>query len=555
MTRRLTKVTGEEAIAHGALAAGVGVAAGYPGSPSVGAMKALIAEARKGRLYAEWSSNETAAVEVALGASIAGQRALVCMKSVGLNVCLDPLMVANLTGVNSGLVLLFGDDPGAVSSQNEQDGRLLAPFLELPLLEPPTPHEAKDLVQAAFTFSERFHLPVLVRETSALARDRQELALEALPSTSGLGRGSGDGAPLRSCLTPYIREKMRWISLPVNVVENHRRLHEKLRAVAEGFERSPFNAVSGDGPLGVVAAGQAHQKLKAVLGDRSGLAVLKLATLHPLPERTVAEFLRPRRQVMVLEETEAFIEAQLSALAHRFGLTVAIRGKLTGDLPREGELSSRQIGAALRGLGGRSKRVKEVKRELPSRRAFCPGCLYEPTFKALAEAIEEARLPEPPVIAGDPGCMVRMMVTPHALLDLKYCMGASIGLAAGVVRANPKVRGVAVVGDSSFFHTGLANLINAAWNRVPLLILVLDNQSTALTGRQPHPGAGDTASRGPSLPLRIADFARACQVDSVQEVEAHDFGAMKAAFEDGLTASTLAVVVVHCPCPPRPEKI
>lgn len=551
-------LTGEEALAHAALAAGVRVVAGYPGSPSSGVVETLAHDAKTAGIHVEWSTNERVAFEVALGASIAGARSMAAMKGVGMNVALDPIMAANLTGVGAGLVILLGDDPGAWASQNEQDTRALAAFAELPMLEPATPQQGYEMIAAAFELSERVSLPVIVRETRRYAGYRGAV-------TSGSQRAR-PAVALRDIAAD--RPSRRWMPSTDNAVALHAGLHRKLEAAQQAFEGSVFNSERGKGTLGVLAAGFADTKARDLLKARGAsdpFRWFRLGTLHPLPTSALTRFLRCVSRVLVLEEGEPFVERGLHALANRARLNTEILGRETGHVPREGELLDAHVAAALNryspgcmdatGLSAESQAAELRARQkrgkpptyLTADEGLCQGCPYTPTFDALRDALSERD--ENAVFLADPGCGVRLRVPPFEMLDVKLSLSSCIGIASGIARVDPARRVIAFPGDSAFFHSGVTDLINAAYNRVRILVLILDNGTTALSGFEPHPGVGRDAMGEPRRIIGIEDLARACQIDFVRTVNPRDRDATLATFREALAWDDLAVVVVRDPCP------
>jgi len=533
-----TKLLGsEQALACGAWAAGVRVVTSYPGSPSSGVVEHLLAISAPDEVHIQWSANEKVAFETALGASLARQQTLVCMKSVGFNIALDPVMTANLTGVPGGLVILVGDDPGAWASQNEQDSRVLAAFAELPLLEPASPAEGAAMMGAAFELSEEMGLPVVVRETRDFSQQRGRV-----PSLSR--------TPSRP--PTFVAQGLEWVSLPFNVVPNHRRLHERLREVAARFDHSPFNAVEGQGSLGIVAAGFAHTKLLQALpeGIPAHVNVLKLGTLYPLPEELLTTFLTGKRRVLVLEEGGAFLEERLRALAQRRGLALDIQGQETGHLPREGALTEEQIEAALAQLRGEfpssSIEIAGQKAPRPSQQGLCEGCFYIPLFEALRDTLVE--LGAQAVICADPGCSIRIHQSPFEMLHVKYSMGSAIGLASGLWLAGIDELPIALVGDSSFFHTGLNGLLSAVASGAHILVLILDNGSAALTGGQPHPGSGWNARGNEVRAVQLEGLLCACGVDHLVAIDPTDRPATEKVIRDALWAQGLRVVIARGEC-------
>lgn len=533
------EVSGSEALALGALQAGVQFVTGYPGSPATATVDALL-RAADNRLRIEWAINEKSAFDAALGASLAGVRSLVCLKSVGLNVALDSLMVANLSGGDGGLVILSGDDPGGWGSQNEEDSRPLADAAEVPLLEPTSPAEAGATLCYAFDLSERFRLPVVVRFTRALAADR--VALEQ-PSPPGAGHQTAR----------FERDPDRFNVLPIHVVEFHHRLQATLEQVQAEFEGSPLNREEGEGRHGVIAAGHVAHKLAAVLAGSGSppLRVLRLATLHPLPEHRVVEFLRRVDKVLVLEETAPYVELRIQAVAQRAGMALPIYGRSSGHLPGAGELFAPDIVAALAALWPDRPwpAFAPSGRQMPSRQALCDDCPYLPTIEALMTVIERHGGRDAFAITGETGCMVRAQLPPWQLLDVKYGMGASIGLAAGLARAGIPQKVIALSGDSALLHSGLGELIDAVQAGVSLLVVVLANETTALSGGQPHPATGHDAQGRPRRAVDLAALIRAAGVDDVRVVDPADRQATQAAIEAGVAAEGLTVVISRKACP------
>jgi indolepyruvate ferredoxin oxidoreductase, alpha subunit len=531
-------VNGDEALAFGALVAGVRLVASYPGSPSSGTVEALTGLAERHGVYVEWSSNEKVAAEMAIGASIAGRRALVCAKSVGMNAMLDPLMTLNLTPIHGGLVILLGDDPGGYGSQNDQDTRPLAPMLEMPMLEPATPAEGFAMVRAAFDAAETLRMPVIVRVTRSCTQQEERLDVPE--------------GPYRQPDLGLCREPWRFVPVPRNVVEKHRGLHERLAAAGRWVESLPFNRIVGSGTQGIVGAGFAFRKLLDVLGDeeRDGLRLLKLGALHPLPEGVVVRFLSACQRVLVVEENEPFLEIQLRALAQSHDLRARILGKQTGHVAREGELFRWQIQEALGGYLPGFVPAREYRREgeadeRPRREGHCVGCRFDKVLDALRQAADG--LGQETILVGDPGCLAAV----GDRLDAKYALGSAVGVADGLSKAGIPGRAVALFGDSSFFHSALSAVCNAAVNRSEILMVVLDNGATVTSGFQPNPGVGRDALGRPAPALDIERIARACGVEFVRGIGPDDLDArLPALFREALAHRGLALAVVRTPCGP-----
>ena len=392
---RADTITGSEAVALGALDAGVQYVSGYPGSPATGTVEALF-RLDFPEVRVEWSTNEKSAFDAAFGASLAGMRTLVCLKSVGLNVALDSLMVSNLAAGDGGFVILAGDDPGGWGSQNEQDSRVLAAAAEVPLLEPSSAHDARTIMRHAFGISEQYGTLVVVRITRALALQKIE-------------RPPPPPAVVASGHLAFARQADRFNVLPVHVVELHRRLQATLQEVRVRFERSPLNGEEGEGRLGIIAAGHMHQKLVDVL-DRCGdppLRILRLATLHPLPEARITTFLTRLDGVLVLEETAPLVEVQVQAVVQRAGLALPVSGRLSHHLPGAGELFAPHIAVSLAGLlpVWQWPTFEPETRTLPSRQSLCDGCPYIPTFEALMSVMGRLGGRDQFVVTGETGCM------------------------------------------------------------------------------------------------------------------------------------------------------
>ncbi len=521
-------------MALGATASGVSVVTSYPGSPSSGTVDAIIARAEKSKIYVEWSSNEKVALEMGIGASIAGRRALVCTKSVGLNAMVDPLMALNLTPVNGGLVILLGDDPGAYGSQNDQDSRPIVPLLEMPMLEPASPSEGYTMMQEAFALSERFGTAFIVRETRAFTQSVEEVLVS--------------DESYRAAGLSLTREPWRFVPVPLNAVAKHKELHERMDAFEEWAEGSPFNLVMGSGKRGIISAGFAHNKLLDVLGRRvpDEISILKLGVLYPLPQKIIISFLRRSSEVLVIEEIEPFLEFQIKAIAHDAGCATRVLGKQSRHLRREGELFRWEIRRALSQFlpgftAGREYHEKDEIEERPRRESYCMNCRYDEILDKLEEAASS--LGQKPVLVGDPGCLV----TVAERLDAKFALGSAIGVADGLSKAGVKERAVAVFGDSSFFHTSLPAVCNAVHNRSDILMIVLDNQATATSGFQPHPGVAKNAMGRYAPALDIERICRACGIERILRsgLDAKDPSLVKA-FREALSGRELTLVIVHC---------
>ena len=527
------KLNGDQAMAYGALTSGVKLVVSYPGSPSSGTVETLVDLAQTHDIYVEWSGNEKIAMEMGIGASIAGRRAFVCVKSVGMNVMVDPMMALNLTPVNGGLVILLGDDPGAYGSQNDQDTRLLAAMLEMPMLEPAGPAEGYAMVREAFNISEQYHTPVIIRITRSFTRQVESVSVA--------------DAPYRASDLGLVRELGRFVPFPRNAVAKHRQLHENLTVLGQWADGLSYNQISGSGSKGVVAAGFAFRKLLDVFSGKpdAGLRLLKLSCVFPLPDNLIAGFLADCDEILVLEENEPYVEAQIKAIAHERGCPTRVFGKLSHHVSREGELFRWQIKEALSRFVPGLDLSPEYSREEAARELPPPGNKsFGYDYGNILDILDAvaASLSQKPIIVGDPGCLV--MVAER--LDAKYAMGSAVGVADGISKAGVKQRAVAVFGDSSFFHTSLPAICNAVYNRSNIIMIVLDNGGAVTSGFQPNAGVGINALGQEAPKLNMAEIARACGVKQVHAVGPDNLeSALGQVFKEALQSRDLSLIVVR----------
>ncbi|MBS7620325.1 indolepyruvate ferredoxin oxidoreductase subunit alpha [Candidatus Bathyarchaeota archaeon] len=544
---KIVLLMGNEAIARGAIEAGVSVAASYPGTPAseIGDTFSRIAD--KVRLYFEWSTNEKVAFEVAFGASMCGLRSIVSMKHVGLNVALDILNLASLRGVKGGLVIVSADDPSQHSSGQEQDNRWLAKMNCIPVLEPSTPQDAKELTAYAFELSEKVRLPVMVRTVTRLSHMRSDVSLGRINKSDKKAEFDWEGFSYRVAgfAKLFYREK---------------ELNEKLDLVREEFESLSFNMLklNGDERLGIVGAGLSfNYVVDAVrrLGVENNVAYLKLSSSYPLPENLVGRLLETVDELLVVEEVDPFVELHVKGLAKDFNPSLKLYGRMNGCLPKEGELNQIIVGDAISNLLGvdirrESRLVLEKKaREVLFERmlTLCAGCPHRATLYALKEAVREVKGDlKSVVVNGDIGCYGLGHAPPISFEDTYFCMGASIGVSQGMSQVG--VDSIAFIGDGTFFHAGIPALINAVYNRHNIKVVVADNQVIAMTGFQPHPQSGRTAMGKPTKRIMIEDIAKACGVDHVEVVDPYSLGKAKEAFTRMLKTEGVAMVIARRIC-------
>ncbi|MBN2491994.1 MAG: indolepyruvate ferredoxin oxidoreductase subunit alpha, partial [Planctomycetes bacterium] len=485
---RRALLLGNEAIVRGALEAGVAVATAYPGTPSSEIADNFYRLSQRTDLYFEYSTNEKVALEVAAGAAIAGMRSLVSMKHVGLNVAADPLNTLAYTGVRAGMIIVTADDPAMHSSQNEQDNRFYAKLSLLPMLEPADPAEALAMAREGFRLSEELGAPVLLRTTTRVNHTRGVCTLGELEEREFGGHFEKD--PFRWVPVPLVARRLRVLQL------------ERVERLAARVDDLPFNRLENQaGTLGIVASGVAYSYVKEVLrqlGAADRIKVLKIGTIHPLPRRLIARFLETSERVLVVEELEPYLETELKAIAHEIGARARIHGKLGRDgngfppVPRIYELSPDRIRPAVSALLGRPVPEPAARRpvDLPERPPiFCAGCTHRNSYYAIKSIAEPDTY-----FASDIGCYTLGLLPPMSTVDSFLCMGSSVTQAQGSGIRNPQ-KIVAFIGDSTFFHSGLTGLANAVHNGHDLMLVILDNRTTAMTGHQPHVGT-DCASEG-----------------------------------------------------------
>ena len=519
-------MSGNEAVAYGAWLAGVKVGSGYPGTPSTEILESL---ARYDDVYVEWAPNEKVAFDVCVGAAYAGLRALVTMKHVGLNVASDSLFYASYTGVRGGLVAVTADDPGMFSSQGEQDNRHYARFAKVPMLEPSDSEEAKRFTLIAFKLSEGFDTPVLLRSTTRLSHSKSVVTLEE-QCRHAVGSSPG-GATFESNPEKYVMVP-KYARIRHGAVE--RRL-EGLREFAESFEENRIE--SGAGEIGVISAGTAYQYAKEVF---EGASFLKLGMTYPLPQELIKRFARGAKRLVVVEELDPFLEEQIRAMG------VEVEG--LSLRPPTGELNPTLIweGAARRGLVHLCDAYRSPRENiLPDRPpVLCPGCGHRGIFYLLRDMKFK--------VFGDIGCYTLAVQPPLSAIDTVGCMGASIGVLHGVTKAGIRRKVAAVIGDSTFFHSGIAPLMNVIYNGGCGLIIILDNGTTAMTGHQPHAGSGITLKGEPAPRVDIAGLVRALGVEEVYEVDGYAIDEMReilrAIAGRDEPAEKPAVLVVRRPC-------
>ena len=511
-------LSANEAVACGAAQAGCVVASAYPGTPSTEILENIAKF--KDTVKCEWAVNEKVAMETAIGASMAGARALTAMKHVGLNVAMDPLMTFTYVGATGGMVVVSADDPGMHSSQNEQDNRNLAKFARMPLLEPSDSQEAYDMVQAAFEISEKFRVPCMLRLTTRTSHSSSLVNL-------------GDFRPAPHPVIPYQKDITHTIPVPAFARGQRLAAQKRSAEMARAAAHSKFNRIEpGKKQIGIITSGVAYQYVKEIFPE---FTVLKLGWTNPFPADLVKKFAKTVRHVLVVEELDPFLEDQVKALG------IKVQGHKT-ELNML-ELNPDRLQDLRHELLKDVPKAKAVKPDasLPTRPpVLCAGCGHRSVFYTLAKLGA--------TVTGDIGCYTLGAFPPLNAMDTTICMGASIGNAAGMRMAGLKGRICAVLGDSTFFHSGMTGILSAHYNGTPVTTDDLDNRITAMTGHQDNPGTGKTLAGDPAPVTEILDIAKACGYKKVVQVSADDLSELEKVLKDAMDGDEGALIVAYAPC-------
>lgn len=501
---------GDFAVARGAYEAGVKVATAYPGTPSTEITEEI---SRYDEVYSEWSPNEKVALEVGIGAAIRGARTLVSMKHVGLNVACDPLFTSVYTGVNAGLVIAVADDPSVFSSQNEQDTRLTAVSARIPVIEPSDSREAKDFTKAAFEISEKYDTPVILRITTRVAHSQSQVEL-----------CEREERPVKE----YKKDIAKYVMMPANAKRKHVEVEERLEKLSEDANGFSFNQIEeGDGEIGIICAGGVYQFVKEALPNAS---VLKLGMSYPLPYKLIEKFAKSVKRCIVAEELAPHIETLVKAHG------IKVEGK--NLFPLNGEFSASLIRERVLG-----EKIGHKAAEVPARPpVLCSGCPHRGVFYVLSKLKLN--------VLGDIGCYTLGAVAPLSAMDAVVCIGASIGMAIGFDKADPEAHkhSVAVIGDSTFCHSGVTGLMDAVYNRSNVTVIILDNRTTGMTGHQNHPATGKTIKNEPTYELDLEQVCRAVGVKSVNTVDPNDIGTFEKVLKEELLKEEVSVIIAKRPC-------
>ena len=504
---------GNEAIARGAYEAGVKVSAAYPGTPSTEISEYLVQY--KEDLYCEWSPNEKVATEVAVGASIAGTRAMSCMKHVGFNVAADPAYSVSYMGVNGGLVIIVADDPGLYSSQNEQDTRMVARAAQLPVIEPSDSSEAKEYIKMAFELSEQFDRPIVYRTTTRLAHSQGLVTLEdrKVPEDK-----------------PYVKDIRKTVMMPGNAKLRHIEIEKRNRELAEAANTLPINRVEmNDTKIGVITSGIPYQYVKEALPNAS---VCKLGLVNPLPRKMIEDFASKVDKLYIVEELDPVIEEQVKS----WGIECVGKDIFTV----QGEYSANMIRERILGETLEIDQPAAVPGRPP---ILCPGCPHRSVYYTLKKLKMHA--------AGDIGCYTLGAVAPLSVVDTTMCMGSSISTLHGMEKAKGKEyikNWVAVIGDSTFLHTGVNSLMNMVYNQATGTVMILDNSTTGMTGHQDHAATGKTLMGDPTYAIDIPGLCRAMGIKNVVEVNAFDIETLEKTIREEVAKDEVSVIITKSPC-------
>ena len=533
-------IMGNQAIALGALKAGVNLVSGYPGTPSSEIIEYVAKYRKQTGTYVEWSVNEKAAVEVAAGASYAGARTLVTMKQVGLNVAGDPVMCLAYVGVKGGMVIVSADDPGPISSQTEQDTRRYGEFSKLPVFDPSSPEEAYEMIQEAFEYSEKYSTPVLFRPTTRVDHGYASMDIPELPKAREI--------------PGFEKNTQRWVIFPRTSYMNHRIIFERnTNVLPEEFSKLPYNKIENnsnpDSNLGIVTGGVSYAYVKEALAllGKEDTPVLKIGTPYPFPKFIAEDFLQSKSHVLVIEELDPVIEDALIQLKGKENLGCTIHGKYDKKTTEAGEYSVELVKKFIASFLSIDLEDQSALQspELPVRPpVLCAGCPHRASFYAVKQAMKN----EKTVFCGDIGCYTLGNAKPLDMCDTCLCMGADITMAQGFFHAENDRHCFSFIGDSTFFASGITGVVNAVYNKSRQTICILDNSTTAMTGHQPHPGIGLTMMDDITEKISIEKILKAIGVEPVLTVNPFDQKTALEAVKECDSHDGVSAIIFKSPC-------
>jgi len=537
---------GNFAVMRGALEAGVQFVSTYPGTPAseIGDGFSLLEKAGQGNFYFEYSINEKVALEAGIGASFSNLKALVAMKSFGLNVASDALLPFVYTGSKGPTVIVVADDPSCHSSgQEEENTRGFAYLAHIPILEPSDPQECKDFTKFAFHLSEKFEIPVILRLTTRVAHQSSIVKLgEIERPKERIG---------------FVKNYKKFVTMPPRVLEMHEELLDKIEGIRKVAEESVVNLIddwSDSAKIGIITSGVSYLYVKEARQSLNlKIPVLKLGFFHPLPIKKIAGFIEPLKKVLIVEELDPYLEKEIKILAKDINPKLEIMGKSL--LPEAKELTPEIVISAIANLAGKKLKislpVSGGKLKIPQRFPnLCAGCPYWSVFNGVKQAVKEAGLKnEDVVFGGGIGCYMLASFPPHNIQDYLLCMGSSLGVAHGIKKADKKQKLISFVGDSSFFHSGIPALINIVHNQSNPLIILMDNQITAMTGQQPYPGIAESGRKEKGQKVKLEEIVRACGIRHLKIIEpAKDYKEFVSAVKAFLKKDEATVIIARGPC-------
>ena len=526
-------VMGNGAMALGALAAGLDLVAGYPGTPSSEILE-NVAKYPHDNVHVEWSVNEKAAMEVAASAAYSGARALVTMKQVGLNVASDPLMSLAYVGVKGGMVIVSADDPGPISSQTEQDTRMFAEFCRIPVFDPSTPEEAYRMIQDAFDYSEKYSTPVLFRPTTRVCH-----AYATIEVNDTWKAKEYEG---------FVKDSKKWVIFPRLSYANHAMIEKRNVEIGEDFSSYAMNKVEGTGSKAVFASGISYCYAKEMLKNVPDVKLVRIATPYPFPESFVKEALDGVDEVICLEELSPYIENQLLRLVGKHHLDIEIKGKQTGHVPASGELDTNMATDIISDFIGIKAPVQADVSDAPALPVrppvLCAGCPHRASFYAVKKAMQGRKS----YFCGDIGCYTLGNAMPLDMVDTCLCMGAGITMAQGFHWVDKDATCFAFVGDSTFFASGMTGVVNAVYNDADMILCVLDNSTTAMTGHQPHPGTGRNMMGQFVDKVSIQKVLEGIGVKKIITVDPLDLESSTAAVKECASLPGVKAIIFKSPC-------
>ncbi len=527
-------VMGNGAIALGALAAGVNLVSGYPGTPSSEIIETVAKYPHEGT-YLEWSINEKAAMEVAAAAAYCGARAMVTMKQVGLNVASDPLMSLAYVGVKGGMVVVSADDPGPISSQTEQDTRRFAEFARIPVFDPSSPEEAFEMAQDAFRYSEKYKTPVILRPTTRI--DHAYASID-IPDRFQAKEFEG-----------FVKDSKKWVIFPRLSFRNHAMIEKRNIGIGEDFSSYRFNTVSGSSEKAVIATGVSYAYAREFLKEYPDIRLIKISTPYPLPESFLRRALEGVDEVLCFEELSPYIEESLLKFIGKHHLPITVRGKLSGDVPPSGEndadsartIISRFLGLEIAESGVDLSGVPSSPMRPP---VLCAGCPHRASFYAVKRALKGRKA----YFCGDIGCYTLGNAMPLDMVDTCLCMGAGVTMAQGFNHMDEDAVAVSFIGDSTFFASGITGVVNAVYNAADMIVCVLDNSTTAMTGHQPHPGTGRNLMKTPVEKISIEKILLAVGAEKVVTVDPLDLDLAVATVKECAELKGVKAIIFKSPC-------